>query len=89
MQKTFRNRWTIKNRNSKDLVFCYNNLSTHNIIIDEKTLKIKAILDWEYVGFFPAKFEGMYFRRPGASVALDGENNDMEKLLEIMRINKV
>lgn len=88
MQKTFRSRWTMKNRDSKDLVFCHNDLSTHNIIVDEKTLKIKAILDWEYAGFFPAEFEGMYFRRPGASVALDGEDDDVEKLLEVMRINE-
>lgn len=41
--------------------------------VDPQTLKVKAIIDWEYAGFFPAQFEGMYFRRPGPSVALGGE----------------
>ncbi|KAI0805741.1 kinase-like protein [Xylaria sp. FL0064] len=47
---------------------------------------IKAIIDWEYAGFFPPEFEGMYFRRLGPSVTLKGEVNDEQHLLEIIGV---
>lgn len=78
----------MKRRPVKDLVFCHNDLSTHNVIVDPDTLRIKAILDWEYAGFFPAEFEGMFFRRPGPSVALDGEENGVDRLLDILHQNE-
>lgn len=78
----------MKRRVSEDLVFCHNDLSMHNIIVDPATLKIKAIIDWEYAGFFPTEFEGMFFRRPGPSVALEGEINDEKQLLDIMYENE-
>lgn len=78
----------MKPRESKDLVFCHNDLSTHNVIVDPETLKVKAIIDWEYAGFFPEEFEGMFFRRPGPSVALEGEFNDEKQLLDIMYENE-
>lgn len=73
----------MKPRESEDLVFCHD-LSTHNVIVDPVTLKIKAIIDWEYAGFFPAEFEGTFFRRPRPSFALNGEVNDEKHLLHIM-----
>ena len=75
-------------RESKDLVFCHNDLSTHNVIVDPETLAVKAIIDWEYAGFFPEEFEGMFFRRSGPSVALEGEVNDEKKLLGTMYENE-
>lgn len=45
-----------------DFVFCHNDLSGHNIIVDERTFEILAILDWEYSGFFPAWFERPLWR---------------------------
>jgi thiamine kinase-like enzyme len=87
MVKSFRP-WKMKPRPTEDLVFCHNDFSTHNIIVDPQTLKVKAIIDWEYAGFFPAEFEGMYFRRPGPSVALEGEVDDVQQLLDIMRENE-
>lgn len=78
----------MKPRPTEDLVFCHNNLSAHNVIVDPETLKVKAIIDWEYGGFFPAEFEGMYFRRPGPSVALEGEPNDERQLLDVMDANR-
>jgi Ser/Thr protein kinase RdoA (MazF antagonist) len=77
----------MKSRDSEDLVFCHNDLSTHNVMVDPETLKINAILDWEYAGFFPREFEGMYFRRPGPSVALGDEAHDEDQLLDIMKAN--
>ncbi|KAL1845357.1 hypothetical protein VTK73DRAFT_626 [Phialemonium thermophilum] len=88
MARSFRPEWKMQRRASPDLVFCHNDLSTHNIIVDPRTLQIKAILDWEYAGFFPAEFEGPFFRRPGPSVALDGEVNDEEHLLDVLYENE-
>lgn len=78
----------MKPREVKDLVFCHSDLSAHNVIVNPETLKINAIIDWEYAGFFPEEFEGMFFRRPGPSIALDGEVNDEEQLLKIMYENE-
>jgi aminoglycoside phosphotransferase len=78
----------MRRRDTKDLVFCHNDLSTHNVIVDPSTLKINAIIDWEYAGFFTSEFEGMFFHRPGPSVALEGEENDENKLLKIMHENE-
>lgn len=89
MVKTARQQWKMKPRESEDLVFCHNDLSTHNIIVDPETLKVKAIIDWEYAGFYPQEFEGMFFRRPGPSVALEGEVNDEDRLLNIMLENEM
>lgn len=54
------------------------------MIVDPVTLKVKAILDWEYAGFYPEQFGGKFFKRVGPSVALDGEENDEDRLLDIM-----
>lgn len=81
-------RWKMKTRKEKNLVFCHNDLGCQNILVDPETLKINAIIDWEYSGFFPKEFEGHFFRRPGASVALKGEENDEECLLNLLRANE-
>lgn len=89
MVKTARQQWKMKPRESEDLVFCHNDLSTHNVIVDPETIKVKAIIDWEYAGFYPQEFEGMFFRRPGPSVALEGETNDEDGLLDILIENEM
>jgi aminoglycoside phosphotransferase len=89
MRKTARPEWKMKPRESEDLVFCHNDLSTHNIIVDPETLKVKAVIDWEYAGFYPQDFEGMFFRRPGPSAALEGEVNDEDELLNILIDNQI
>lgn len=35
-----------------------------------------AVIDWKNAGSYSLEFEGLYFRRPGPSVALEGEVND-------------
>jgi aminoglycoside phosphotransferase len=89
MVKAMRQQWKMKPRESEDLVFCHNDLSTHNIIVDPVTLKVKAIIDWEYAGFYPKEFEGMFFRRPGPSVALQGEIDDEDRLLNVILENEM
>jgi thiamine kinase-like enzyme len=80
--------WVMKPREKDDLVFCHNDLSTNNIIVDPETLKVKAVIDWEYAGFFPPGFEGMFFKRVGPSVALEGEHNDEDELYAVLRQNR-
>ena len=70
-------------------VFCHGDLSQHNVMVDEKTLKITAIIDWEYAGFFPVEFEAPFYLRPGPSVALEGEVDDVPNLLEMLEYWKL
>ena len=44
-------------------------------------MEIKAIVDWEYAGFYPAFFEYPFHRRLGPSVALEGEIDDSKTIL--------
>ncbi|KAL1710327.1 kinase-like domain-containing protein [Schizophyllum commune] len=69
-----------------DLVLCHNDMAQHNIIVDPETLKINAIIDWEFAGFYPKEFEAAFYKRPGASVALKeyDEISDIPALLEIL-----
>ncbi|TQN65861.1 hypothetical protein CSHISOI_09555 [Colletotrichum shisoi] len=51
-------------------VFCHNDLGQHNVIVDPQTLKINAIIDWEYGGFWPEWFEQPYWEREGPGAPL-------------------
>ncbi|KAI9818960.1 MAG: hypothetical protein M1832_004128 [Thelocarpon impressellum] len=61
-------------------VFVHNDLGQHNVLVDPRSLKITAILDWEYAGFWPVWFDRDFWKRPGPSVALAGEVDDTEFL---------
>ena len=68
-------------------MFCHNDFSTHNVIVNPSTLKVNAIIDWEYAAFYPVEFAGLFFRRPGPSVALEGEVDDTDELVHVMLEN--
>ena len=70
---------TIKDEDEEH-AFCHNDLGQHNIIVDPKTLKIAAILDWEFSGFFPSWFEAPLWTRPGPNEALESEEDNAEQL---------
>ena len=89
MSKTFRDDWDLRPSETEEYVFCHNDLSQHNVIVDPKSLRINAIVDWEYAGFFPKQFEFPFFERPGPSAALDGEKDDSEELLALLMSQKV
>lgn len=41
--------WKLRENDTKgDYVFCHNDLGQHNVIVDPVTLKINAIIDWEF-----------------------------------------
>lgn len=81
--------WDLRPSETEEYVFCHNDLSQHNVIVDPKSLRINAIIDWEYSGFFPKQFEFPFFERPGPSEAMDGEKDDSEELLALLMSQKV
>ncbi|KAJ5808415.1 hypothetical protein N7474_009684 [Penicillium riverlandense] len=76
---------------SDEFVFCHNDLSQPNIIVDPETLKINAIIDWEYAGFWPEYFEGPFWGRYGPSVAIPHlkEKDDTPKLLQFLGLEEL
>nr|POE48616.1 serine/threonine-protein kinase d [Quercus suber] len=80
--KTFRDDWNIPDAHLDDYVFCHNDLSQQNIVVDPETLKITAILDWEYAGFYPAAFEKRIFERLGHSGVVGDEVDDSDMIVK-------
>jgi hypothetical protein len=76
-------------REEHDLIFYHNDLSANNVIVDPDSLKIKAVIDWEYSGFFPSQFERKFYTRAGPSVMLPGEVDDVDPLMGIMKREKM
>lgn len=63
-------------RVTKNLIFCHNDLSTHNIIVDPDTLEVKAIMDWNGPASFSMSLKASSFTIRGPLLALNGEVND-------------
>lgn len=42
---------SLRTSEDKSYVFCHNDLSQSNVIVDPRSLKINAIIDTEYAGF--------------------------------------
>lgn len=84
MRLSDKNEWPRKVSKGAEYVFCHNDLAQHNIIVDPRSLKVRAIIDWEYAGFFPKHFERPFYQRRGPSIALDGEHDDSAELLQFM-----
>lgn len=76
--------WALQSSETDKYIFCHNDLSQQNIIVDPETLKIEAIIDWEYSGFYPDFFEAPFCTRLGPSVAIQGEVDDTPRLLDFL-----
>lgn len=76
--------WPRQASDKKEYVFCHNDLSQPNVIVDPETLKIKGIVDWEYAGFWPEWFEMRAWMRLGPSIALEGERDNVPELLKFL-----
>ncbi|KAG7140435.1 hypothetical protein HYQ45_002738 [Verticillium longisporum] len=63
--------------------------ATQNVVVNPETLRINAIIDWEYAGFFPPRFEWPFFNRLGPSVAIHDEIDDASSILEFLTSQKV
>jgi hypothetical protein len=81
--------WNLQPSTTREYVFCHNDLSQENVIVDPETLKIKAILDWEYAGFYPPEFEYPFYHRRGPSAAIGDETDDSIQLLEKLRSKQI
>jgi thiamine kinase-like enzyme len=68
--------WLLQPSETDGYVFCHNDLSQQNIIVNPDTLKINAIVDWEYSGFYPDFFEAPFYARLGPSAATQEEVDD-------------
>jgi aminoglycoside phosphotransferase (APT) family kinase protein len=77
--------WKLEPSSKSEYVFCHNDLSQQNVIVDRESLKIKAIIDWEYAGFFPPQFDYPFYERLGPSSAINGETDDSLALLDYLR----
>lgn len=78
-------KWDLRPAAGDDYVFCHNDLSQQNVIVDPKSLRINAIIDWEYAGFFPPDFDFPFYTRLGPSAAISGETDDSSDLLQFLR----
>ncbi|KAH6675108.1 kinase-like domain-containing protein [Halenospora varia] len=76
--------WALEPSDTDEYVYCHNDLSQPNIIVDPDTLKIKAIIDWEYSGFYPSFFEAPFYKRLGPLSAVQGEVDDTPGLLDFL-----
>ncbi|KAB8250041.1 kinase-like domain-containing protein [Aspergillus flavus] len=84
MRQSSKDAWSRLSSETCDYVFCHNDLSQENVIVDPETLKIKAIIDWEYAEFFAAYFDYPFYKRLGPSMALEGERDDVPELLQLL-----
>ncbi|KAK4150136.1 kinase-like domain-containing protein [Chaetomidium leptoderma] len=84
MRQTKRDDWDLRASAHEEYVFCHNDLSQHNVLVDPETLRITGIVDWEYAGFYPAHFEMPFYTRIGPSVALKDEVDDSVELLALL-----
>lgn len=84
LRRTKVNFWRLRPSDHDEFVFCHNDLSQQNIIVDPDTLKIKAIVDWEYAGFYPPAFEWPFYKRLGPSSAIYDERDDSLELLDFL-----
>ncbi|TPX14921.1 uncharacterized protein E0L32_005030 [Thyridium curvatum] len=82
MRHTERDIWSLRPSDEDEFVFCHNDLSQQHIIVDPNTLRINAIIDWEYAGFYPAHFERPFYSRLGPSVAINSEPDDSFEILD-------
>ncbi|KAH6716325.1 hypothetical protein BKA61DRAFT_642872 [Leptodontidium sp. MPI-SDFR-AT-0119] len=76
--------WALQPSDTDEYVVCHNDPSQHNIIVNPDTLKINAIIDWEYSGFYPDFFEATFYTRLGTSAAIQREVDDTPRLLEFL-----
>ncbi|KAL5348925.1 hypothetical protein ACLOAV_006350 [Pseudogymnoascus australis] len=79
--------WKVKDdakleEGEEDFVFCHNDLGQHNVIVDPAMLKIKAIIDWEFSGFFPRWFEAAFWEKPGPANNVGDEDRLREWLVK-------
>ncbi|KAI9842965.1 MAG: hypothetical protein M1837_006702 [Sclerophora amabilis] len=56
----------------------------YRVTLKSSNDRITTIIDWEYAGFYPEFFERHFLERKAPSAALDGEEDETEKLIEFL-----
>jgi aminoglycoside phosphotransferase len=74
--KDKRRYWPAKISHTAQYVFCHNDLTQHNILVDPITLRVSAIIDWEFAGFFPPEFEAPLWLHSWKARPVDDEDTD-------------
>lgn len=85
MEMTDQDVWNLQPSETEEYVFCHNDLSEYNVIVDPRTLKIKAIIDWEYAGFYPEFFEAPVYTRRGPNAQLTSDAENDSRMLDFLR----
>lgn len=85
LRRTEMDHWHLKPSDHNEYVFCHNDLSQQNVIVNPDTLKVNAIIDWEYAGFYPARFEWPFYTRLRPSVDGKDEVDDSLELLACLK----
>ena len=84
MEKTNQDEWLPQSSDTEGFIFCHNDLSEYNIIVDPENLKIKAIIDWEYGGFYPAFFESPIYTRQGPKAQVANDEERVSRMIEFL-----
>ncbi|KAJ4326615.1 hypothetical protein N0V84_002949 [Fusarium piperis] len=85
MEKTDQDSWNLRPSETEEYVFCHNDLSEYNVIVDPETLKIKAVIDWEYAGFYPEFFEAPIYTRHGPNAQMTNNAENVSRMLDFLR----
>jgi hypothetical protein len=78
--------WKSRPSSTTEYVFCHNDLSQSNVIVDPVTLGINGIIDWEFAGFFPECFDIPFYRSPlpsGAQIRALANTPELEEILSV------
>ena len=84
-------KWKQLSSSKEDFFFCHGDLSQNNILVDRTTLKIIAIIDWEYGGFFPQEHELPFYEkseRSGIQVKSDTFKPIVDKMIEFWKLSQ-
>lgn len=55
--------WSSVTATEDDFVFCHMDLQGSNILVDPLTLKVIAIIDWEFAGFYPESHDIAFYEK--------------------------
>ncbi|MCJ1449552.1 MAG: hypothetical protein MMC23_010072 [Stictis urceolatum] len=75
--------WAQQYLPEKEFVFCHGDLAQGNILVDRETLKIVAVIDWEYGGFFPPELEIPFYESSEHS-GIQVKSNSLKPAVDYM-----
>ncbi|EER27994.1 hypothetical protein D8B26_005878 [Coccidioides posadasii str. Silveira] len=84
--------WITKHSPAKEYVFCHNDLSQSNVIVDPDTLEVNGIIDWEFAGFFPKCFDVPFYRSlkpPGAQIRSLADTCELEQFFSVLSVPEI